>query len=89
VEEPVPKTTNAVPESISRDDYLALIVSVGIDPNEVMSLTFKPDAIEAVVVQRDENGDMIPNARLCEPHTVLTHSIIIPVVDTIVGGDHV
>lgn len=77
----MPLTINAVPERISRDDYVRLLAAVGLDANDLLSATFGPKSIDAVVVVRDAEGTKIIDRRLCEPTTFLTSTISIPVVD--------
>lgn len=77
----MPKTISAVPESITRADYLALMANVGFDPKDLLSLRFEQNSIEAEVVERDADGNRIIDGRLCEPNLTLTHSVSIPVID--------
>lgn len=84
----MPLTINAVPERISRDDYLQLLATVGLDAKDLMSVTFGPKSIDAVVVVRDEDGNKIIDRHLCEPATFLTSTISIPVTD-VEGAEYV
>lgn len=45
------KTITAVPESITRADYLRLIESVGFEANRLRSLEFRRDGIYASVIE--------------------------------------
>lgn len=81
--EPVSHTINGIPETISRADYLGLIAGVGIDPHHVISLTFGPNSIDAVVPVLNEDGQRLLDPRLCEPDQGrwLAHTICIRVID--------
>lgn len=72
------KTITGVPESITRDQYLSLINSVGFDANEIRELTFATDGIHAEVFERDTNG----HPRIDDDGmSVVINSVFIPVED--------
>lgn len=74
----MPKTISGVPESITREQYLFLINSVGFNPDDIRELTFARDGIHAEVFERDENG----HARVDdEGLNVVINSVFIPVKD--------
>ena len=71
------KTIPGVPESFTREQYLALFEALGLDPNEVFTLHFDVNGVHAVVFERDEEGHNVPlNDGTCAKHT-----IFIPVKD--------
>jgi len=72
------KTITGVPESLTREQYTALIASVGFDVKELRSLEFKTDGIYAEVFDRNEKG----NAYI-DPSTddVVINRVFIPVRD--------
>jgi hypothetical protein len=78
------KTITAVPESITRDQYLDLMRAVGFTPEGLKSLEFRPDGIYAVVIAQDDKGhDIIDKGR----HEIVTHKIFIPVDNSPVPAD--
>lgn len=64
-----------VPESLTREQYLSLIRSVGFDPRELKSLEFRMEGIYATV--RTNRIEMAPD----EPDVEATHRVYIPVKD--------
>lgn len=80
-------TVNAVPESISRADYVRLIASIGLDAKDLFSLTFGTHSIEAVSFVLDEDGKRVVDQRLCEPALYLKRTITITVADEM-EADH-
>jgi hypothetical protein len=71
------KTIAAVPESITRQQYIELIESLGFNPNDLRHMAFGLGGIFAEVVSRDENGKLMHGA----PNEIATHTIHIPIVD--------
>jgi hypothetical protein len=72
------KVIPGVPESISRDDYIALFASVGIEAKNTTELSFRADGIYATVFERDESGSLvIDTAGDC----VVKNTVYIPVED--------
>lgn len=65
-----------VPPTITREDYRALVGSVGLDPAQLLSLTFGHASIEAEVFALDHEG-----RRYAEGNEVATHRVRIEVVD--------
>ncbi|ERI39188.1 hypothetical protein M707_02745 [Arthrobacter sp. AK-YN10] len=53
------KTIPSVPESITRDAYVALFTSLGIDAMNTKELSFRPDGVYATVFERTENGALV------------------------------
>jgi len=72
------KVIEGVPESISRDAYVALFASVGIDAKNTVELSFRPDGIYAMVFERSENGAMVIDA---VEGCAVKNAIYIPVED--------
>jgi hypothetical protein len=70
------KKIPGVPETISRDDYVRLIASVGLEPSQVLSICFHATHIEAVVFERD-----VDNKKIVGHDGFLKHTISIPVID--------
>lgn len=67
-----------VPESISRAEYLKLISSVGLDPNNLYSLRFGGSSITAIVFARDpETGVKVLNEGNTGDPGYLKHTVII------------
>lgn len=55
------KKIEGVPESITREQYLDLMRAAGFEPDDLYSLTFRPDGIYATALPRDpETGKRIP-----------------------------
>ena len=71
------KTIAAVPESITRQQYIDLIESLGFNPHDLKRLTFDRDGICAEVMARDDNGKILIGG----PNEIATHKIFIPIVD--------
>lgn len=67
---------DAVPESISRYDYLALMRAVGFTPEDLIELRFATDGIYATVPVTDDSGRMVRDGE-----EVATHTIFVKVVD--------
>lgn len=66
-----------IPESISREDYVRLVESIGLSVTDLRSLEFGHDSIEAEVFARDpETG-----RHYAEGNEIATHHIRIKVVD--------
>lgn len=75
-------TIPAVPESITRADYLRLVESVGLDPKQVRSLEFRVDGIYAVVKAKNPaTGKEILDYSPVGGDELAVHRIYIPVVD--------
>jgi hypothetical protein len=72
------KAISGVPESITREDYSALVGATGLDPRQITELSFRPDGIYAEVFYVSESG-----AKEADPvaKTFLKHSVYIPVVN--------
>ena len=71
------KTIAAVPESITRQQYIELIESLGFNPNDLRHMTFTLGGIFADVLSRDENGKLMEGG----PNEIATHRVHIPIVD--------
>ena len=72
------KTITGVPESLTREQYVSLIESVGFDVKDLRSLEFRMDGIYAEVMDRDESGRLhLDEAR----DEVVTNRVFIPVRD--------
>lgn len=70
------KVIEGVPESISRADYGRLIESVGLDPDQLRSLEFKPDGVYAEVVDVDAKGHV-----RFQGDEVVVNKVFVPVLD--------
>lgn len=70
------KTITAVPESITRVDYTALMERFGFTATDVSSLRFAADGVYAEVIERDAEG----TPRVDGDHLALT-TVYIPVED--------
>ncbi|MGK3957895.1 hypothetical protein ACLKOZ_17085 [Arthrobacter sp. R4] len=68
------KTIAGVPESITREAYLAMFDGLGIDIHQTKEIRFAADGIYASVFERDEHG----NFRVDGDSLVLS-TIFIPV----------
>lgn len=75
------KTIKGVPESITRAEYTAMIGGVGFDLNDLASLTFRADHIEAVVIDRDENGRAILSQDADGEPAFVKNTVIVRVED--------
>jgi hypothetical protein len=72
------KVIDAVPENITHEDYVALIKSLGFNPNDLTELIFSLDGIYATVHSKDEQGrPQIDHAR----NEIARHIVHIPIVD--------
>ena len=70
-------TIPGVPQSITREQYLALISAVGLDVRKCRTLEFRTDGIYAEVLDRDENNaTRIDRTR----DEAIIHRVYIPVV---------
>ena len=65
-----------VPEAISREAYISLVRSLGLDPYQVVDLECHPEGVYAVVFTLDVEGK-----RMVEGEEFAKHKIWIPVVD--------
>ena len=72
------KTITGVPESLTREQYVSLIESVGFDVKDLRTLEFRMDGIYAEVMDRDESGRLHLDAARDE---VVTNRVFIPVRD--------
>lgn len=70
------KVIEGVPESITRDAYIALIAATGIDPHAITELSFKADGIVATVFYTDGSGAKVADK---VGETFLKHHVYIPV----------
>lgn len=69
------KTIPGVPESITREQYIALHDAAGIDPRQTLELSFKADGIHATVFALNFDGK-----RAYDPNVGFAkHTIFIPV----------
>jgi len=71
-------TIEAVPQSITREQYLSLMAAVGFDPNELRLLEFRTDGIYAEAYALNEAGN-----RYGDPMTneTVVNRVFIPVKD--------
>lgn len=74
LEAPKSKTISAVPESITRADYAALMERFGFVASDISSLRFAADGVYAEVIERD--ADDAP--RVDGDHLALT-TVYVPV----------
>lgn len=72
------RTIAAVPESITRHQYLDLIASVGFDVTDLRRLEFRTDGIYAEVFYRNEHGRQIIDPARNE---LVVDKVYIPVRD--------
>lgn len=68
-----------VPSSISHEDYLGLMRSIGLDPKNLRSLEFHSRGIYAEVIARTSKGHLIVGNNN-EDNELVTHKVFIPVV---------
>jgi hypothetical protein len=73
------KSIKGVPESITRQQYVDLINSLGIDPYLLYDLWFGRNTIVATVKALDENGKGYAGE---ERNEMAKHNIVIKVVDS-------
>ena len=73
------KTIEGVPESITREQYLDLFRALGIDPKELVSLTFVADGIHAVVFALNDQGRRIVGMNIKPNGGYAKHTIYIPI----------
>jgi hypothetical protein len=65
-----------VPSSISHEDFLGLVRSIGLDPKNLRSLEFRNPGIYAEVFARNSEGHLIVG----DDNEIVTHKVFIPVV---------
>lgn len=65
-------------KTITREQYVHLIGSVGFDARDLKSLEFRVDGIYAVVMERNKHGAYVIDA---ERNEVATSKVFIRVVD--------
>lgn len=65
-----------VPETITRQQYLDMIKSVGLEVENLLCLEFRPDGIYAEVYATDERGNNLVDVQSDE---VVTHRVYIRV----------
>jgi hypothetical protein len=70
------KEIPGVPESITRDAYIAMFKSIGLAPWDLTELSFRADGVYATVFARDEHGNKTLDEGAEGFHK---HSIYIPV----------
>jgi len=76
----VTKIIEGVPESLTREQYVGLIESVGVDPDTLIEMNFKPDGIYATVAAEDGAGYAVPDDSADE-FSIMTHKVYVPVTD--------
>ena len=72
-------TITGIPERIARADYQRLIESVGFELDDLISLTFHANSIEATIAARDAEGHIYAEGGASNELAV--HNISIPVED--------
>lgn len=72
------KIITAVPESITREQYVALIGSFGFEAERLISLEFRADGVHAVVIEVDENGHRVTDKTRGEDGCA-TSTVYVPV----------
>lgn len=72
------KTIHAVPESLTREQYLSLIEPLGFDVKTLRSLEFRMDGVYAEVMERDASGHLVLDRDRDE---VVVNRVFIPVGD--------
>lgn len=65
-----------VPESITREAYLALIAAAGLAPENLREIRFTANGIYATVYATNADG-----AKMLDGNDIAMHSVYIPVVD--------
>lgn len=95
------KEIEGVPESVTREQYLSFFRSVGFEPENIKSLRFMPNSIEAVVFERIDGLRFLVEDQECicpktlhqdvDPsceaqHGFAKHTVIIPVTDDGIEG---
>lgn len=70
----------AVPESITREQYVSLVSAVGFDVKDLKSLEFRQDGIYAEVYFRDEEGRMVIDQPAGD---VVVNRVYVPVRQTV------
>lgn len=73
------KAIEGVPESFTREQYVALFDAVGLSPYNIMSLEFRAEGVYAVVFERDAEGQRILIDHTGEDGGWAKHRIFIPV----------
>lgn len=53
------KTIEGIPESFTREQYVALFDAVGLSPYDLVSLEFRAEGVYAEVFERDTTGKRI------------------------------
>jgi hypothetical protein len=69
------KIIASVPEYVTRQSYVDLLASIGLDVDDLRHLEFRVDGIYARVDSRDENGNRLWQ----RDNSPVTHEIHIPV----------
>jgi hypothetical protein len=72
-------TIDGVPESISRDKYMELIESIGLDPSKLVHLEFGYHSIRAIVKATDANGKSYRSP--VDVNEVAKHEVCIKITD--------
>lgn len=72
------KQIQGIPESITREQYLAMISAAGFDVNDLRRLEFRMDGIYADVMERSDKGHPVVDEQRNE---VVVNQVYIPVKD--------
>lgn len=73
------KTIEGIPESFTREQYVALFDAVGMNPYDIMSLEFRAEGVYAVVFERDGDGERILIDHTGDDGGWAKHRVFIPV----------
>jgi hypothetical protein len=71
------KTITSVPESLTREQYVSLIASVGFDTNDLRRLEFRMDGVYAEVFERGKAGIRLD----LQTDEVVLNRVFIPIRD--------
>lgn len=71
---------DAVPESISREDYVWMLAAVGLNPCDLTEVRFSTKGVYATVFARDAEGRRILD-RVDGEDRIAKHEVFIPVTD--------
>lgn len=73
------KTIDAVPEYLTREQYLGFFAELGIDPAHTVELRAAADGVHALVFALDEHGNRILDLRSPDNPGYQKHRLFIPV----------
>lgn len=71
------KTIEGVPEFLTREQYLAPLAAIGLNPDVISEIRYASDGVHALVFDRDEEGRI--RYHRGKPGGAIKHRVFIPI----------